>query len=207
MELAAVLWLALLVALAALFLRVVLRMRELVAKTHDLERVQEAVESIDRRLAGVVDPLVRGLDETRRHAGDPALLAARAADAEGVIEELTTETRALVVPAGLPVPIAAMTAELERASRAASLVEHGLLALAQGGMGRELEAQTSIKRGALNLRHARDAFAQLARPVAAFQPADLAPGAGTRGGGAPPAATTATAAGTPPPGGVDGDDV
>ncbi|HEX5148300.1 MAG TPA: hypothetical protein VFW02_04415 [Candidatus Limnocylindrales bacterium] len=201
MELAAVLWLALLLALVALFARVTLRMRALVARTRDLERVQQAVESVDRRLAGVVDPLVRGLDETRRHAGDPASLAAMASEAQVVIDALIAETRALVVPAAVPVPVTAMTAELERASRAASLVQHGLAALENVGIGRDLEGQTSIKRGTLNLRHAKDAFAQLARQVAALQPADLAPGAGSTAG-----ATAAPAVDLPPESG-GGDDV
>lgn len=178
MELATILWLAFLVALALLFLRVVLRMRALVARTKGLERVQLAVESLDVRLAGVVDPLVRGLDETRRHAGDPASLSAAAVEAQAVIEVLTAEARAMAVPAGIPVPVAAMTAELERAARAASLVEHGLAAMTPASLGRDLEAQTSIKRGTLNLRNARDAFALLAGQVAAIRPSDLAPVSG-----------------------------
>jgi hypothetical protein len=200
MELAAILWLALLVALAVLFLRVVVRMRWLVARTRGLERVQQAVESIDVRLGGVVDPLVRGLDETRRHAGDPASLAAAAVEAQAVIEVLTAEVRALAVPSGIFLPVAAMTAELERASRAASLVEHGLGAITLASLGRDLEGQTSIKRGTLNLRNARDAFALLAGQVAAIRPSDLAPAPGSR---TPPA----TAAGTLPPAADDGDDI
>ena len=38
---------------------------------------------------------------------------------------------------------------------------------------RELEAQTSLKRGALNLRHAREASTRLAAEIAALRPADL----------------------------------
>ena len=52
---------------------------------------------------------------------------------------------------------------LERAGRALSTVEHGtnILASVRGG-ARELEAQTSIKRGYLNLIHAREAIARQA---------------------------------------------
>ncbi|HXG40826.1 MAG TPA: hypothetical protein VNJ28_07780, partial [Candidatus Limnocylindrales bacterium] len=55
--------------------------------------------------------------------------------------------------------VAAIVAELERAGRALEMVEHGrsILASARRG-GRELEAQTSIKRGYLNLLHAREAI-------------------------------------------------
>jgi hypothetical protein len=189
MELVAILWLALLLALVVLFVSAFRRMRALVARTRELERFQGAVESIDRRLAGVVDPLVHGLDETRRHAGDPTSLAAKASEAQAVLDALTSETRTLGVPAGLAVPVGPMATELERASRAAALVEHGLAALANAGIGRDLEAQTSIKRGTLNLRNARDAFALLARQVAEIRPADLAPGARSAAAAASPATT------------------
>ena len=67
-----------------------------------------------------------------------------------------------------------LIAELDRAARAADMAEHGLNALSSGTRGRDLEAQTSLKRGALNLRHAREAIAGVARQVAALRPVDLA---------------------------------
>ena len=63
-----------------------------------------------------------------------------------------------------------------RAARAASLIEHGLGTLEGTSRGRDLEAQTSLKRGTLNLRHAHEAFGRIAREVARVRPADLAPG-------------------------------
>ena len=49
--------------------------------------------------------------------------------------------------------------ELERAGRALAMVEHGATILAQvRRRGRELEAQTSLKRGYLNLLHAKEAI-------------------------------------------------
>ena len=54
-----------------------------------------------------------------------------------------------------------LVAELERAGRALGMVEHGASILAAARRGsRELEAQTSIKRGYLNLLHAREAIAR-----------------------------------------------
>ena len=47
----------------------------------------------------------------------------------------------------------------ERAERALAMVDHGAKILAQvRRRGRELEAQTAIKRGYLNLIHAREAI-------------------------------------------------
>ena len=82
-----------------------------------------------------------------------------------------------------------LTTELDRAARAADMAEHGLNALSTGTRGRDLEAQTSLKRGALNLRHAREAIARLAREVEALRPMDIAtpmaPGAAPVAGLAP----------------------
>jgi hypothetical protein len=53
--------------------------------------------------------------------------------------------------------------ELERAQRALEMVEHGTSIMINIRRGpRELEAQTAIKRGYLNLIHAREAFARRA---------------------------------------------
>jgi hypothetical protein len=176
MELSTILWLALLVVLALLFVTTLRRMSALVARTRDLERFQRSVESLDRRFAGAVDPLVKALDDTRRHAGDPDAVRPLLTEAQAVIEVLLGEARALPAPAIARALVGAMVGDLDRAARAASLVEHGLGAMAGASIGRDLEAQTSLKRGALNLRHAREAFGLRAREVAALRPADLAPG-------------------------------
>ena len=188
----ALLWLAVLIALGAMFVKTFRKMSTLTTRTRDLEDFQEAVESIDIRFGGASGPLLRGLDEARRHAGDPAGLPALVTEAQAVIEELTGETTALAAPEGLAPVVAAMTGDLERAGRAVMLVEHGLGMMTNTSIGRDLEAQTSLKRGALNLRHARDAFAERARKVADLRPADMVPGTPARNG------QPATAASYPP---------
>jgi hypothetical protein len=61
--------------------------------------------------------------------------------------------------------------ELERAERALAMVEHGAAILAQvRRRGRELEAQTAIKRGYLNLLHAREAIARQAQLAQELEP-------------------------------------
>ena len=55
----------------------------------------------------------------------------------------------------------ALVADLERAERALAMVDHGATILARiRRRGRELEAQTALKRGYLNLMHAREAVAR-----------------------------------------------
>ncbi len=177
MPLPTLLWLALLVFLALLFTVTLRRMSELIARTRNLERFQQAVESVDLRLAAVVGPLVGNLVEIRRQAGDPAALQAQLTETQATLDVLVNEANALPAPAGLVGIATAMRGDLDRAQRAASLVEHGLATMVNTTIGRDLEAQTSLKRGALNLRHAQGAFALRAREVAALRPADLLPGA------------------------------
>jgi hypothetical protein len=182
----AILWLVLIGVLAGLlmvFLVTTRRMSVLIARTRDLERVQRSVESIDLRLAAVIDPLVARLDEIRRRGGDPQALARDLGPAQAMLGDLADEARALRLPEVLADQASVMIHETERAARAAELVEHGLGAMLAARGHRELEAQTSLKRGALNLRHAREAFGRAAAVVAALRPADVAgrPGYGLRG--------------------------
>ncbi|HEY6569285.1 MAG TPA: hypothetical protein VIZ22_03300 [Candidatus Limnocylindrales bacterium] len=171
---AALLWLGLLVAvLLGLFLVTARRMSKLIARTRDLEAFQRAIADLDASLGTVVDPLVTQLDEIRRRAGDPVSLS-RGLDAiQGHLRELVGRGRELRPPRALADDATAMLAELDRASRATDLLEHGLDALLAHRGHRELEAQTSLKRAALNLRNARGAAASIARRVAAVRPADL----------------------------------
>ena len=171
---AALLWLGLLVAvLLGLFLVTARRMSKLIARTRDLEAFQRAIADLDASLETVIDPLVTQLDEIRRRAGDPVSLS-RGLDAiQGHLRELVGRGRELRPPRALANDATAMLAELDRASRATDLLEHGLDALLAHRGHRELEAQTSLKRAALNLRNARGAAAAIARRVAAVRPADL----------------------------------
>jgi hypothetical protein len=173
MSLSTLLWLGLLVLLGVMFVITLRRMSALVRRARDLERYQAAVDALDRRFAGVSLPLIQNLDEARRHAGDSVALQAQVAGAGTVLAELAIEARSLRPAPALTAASTALVAELERATRAVSLLEHGVNAMAPGTRGRDLEAQTSLKRGALNLRHAQGAFARIAHEVATLRPADL----------------------------------
>jgi hypothetical protein len=182
------LWLALLAIMAVLFVVTLRRMSQLIARTRGLERFQRTVEGFDRRLAGAVEPLVAALDGTRRRTGDPSTLGEQLAAAQEVLEGLRAECRTLPTPAGLTAAAVGLAGDLDRAIRACSMVEHGLGAMATASLGRDLEAQTALKRGALNLRHAREAFSARAREIAAVRPGDLVPGAVRGSSLAPPLA-------------------
>ena len=126
------------------------------------------------------------------------MLREQVGEAQDVLAVLRDELRAAAVPTALAPAAAALAGELDRAARAASLLEHGLGALEGTSRGRDLEAQTSLKRGTLNLRHAHEAFVRIAREVARVRPADLASGGSV-------AAVAAAAVATYPA--VDADDV
>ncbi len=179
-------WLIVLIALAAMFAIVLRRMSVLAARTRDLERFQRTTGSLDTRLAAIIGPTVSRLDEIRRRAGDPQALADQLETTQASLRELAGEARGLRAPAGMAALGTVLADEVERASRAADMVEHGLDSLLAGRSGRELEAQTSLKRGALNLRHAREASARVVAEIASVRPADLIErtGSGSRSGAA-----------------------
>lgn len=175
------LWILLLAALAILFVLVLRRMSRLIARTHELERFQRVAGQLDRRFAEAADPVVSRLDEIRRRGGDPHALAAELPAAYDAVRAAAAEAQSsLRAPVALASHAAALVRELERAVRALELVEHGLDSLVAARGPRELEAQVSLKRGALNLRHARGAFTATARAIAAVGPADLAVAAQAR---------------------------
>ena len=169
----ALIWLIVLVVLAALFLLTLRRLSTLVGRTRTLERYQKQSAQLARRLSATADPFVAQLDEIRRRSGDPRGLAEAIPGAQDALRAIADEGRAMKVPTGIAREGTAFVVELERAVRAAELVGHGLDALVADRGGRDLEAQTSLKRGALNLRHASEAARRVASEIGAIRPADL----------------------------------
>ena len=173
MEQTALLWLVVLIVLVVLFALTVRRLSTLMGRTRDLELYQKQVRHLAARLAATADPVVAQLDEIRRRSGDPRALAEAMPGVQDALRAIAGEGRSARVPAGLGREASAFTVELERAVRAGELVGHGLDALVADRGGRDLEAQTSLKRGALNLRHATEAASRIAGEIEAVRPADL----------------------------------
>ena len=83
------------------------------------------------------------------------------------------EARALHPPVDGTRIQAGLVGELERAARAIGMIEHGCAIQISARAGaRELEAQTAIKRGYLNVLHAREAINRHRIEAAALRPAD-----------------------------------
>jgi hypothetical protein len=120
-------------------------------------RVADLADRAERSLAGVSERI----DAVRRHQAMPAEIEANVSAAMEAVGRYADEARELRPPAAFGQIQAAIVAELDRAARALELVAHGCAILGDARpRGRELEAQTSIKRGYLNILHAREAVAR-----------------------------------------------
>ncbi len=157
-------------AFVALALAVVVfgrRAGRVLGETREAESFRRGVadlsERAERSLAGVSDRI----DALRRHQILPGEIGPNLSAALDAVARYGEEARALRPPPAFAALQAGIVEELERADRALELVVHGCEILGEGRpRGRELEAQTSIKRGYLNILHAREAVARHAAGVA-----------------------------------------
>ncbi|HEY5487224.1 MAG TPA: hypothetical protein VIK06_06210, partial [Candidatus Limnocylindrales bacterium] len=67
-----------------------------------------------------------------------------------------------------PAFAAGLVAELDRTERAIELIEHGAEMLSESSFERHGEGETAIKRGYLNLLHAREAIRACGDEIAAM---------------------------------------
>ena len=175
MELAVLLPIAAFIALAA-GLAVVLRgTGRIVARTREVEQFKAAVEDLIARAEATLDTAGDQIDAVRRRQVDPTAIVATIAGAMDAVQGYADEARALHGPRRAEQIRADLVGELERAERALDMVEHGTSLLSTARRGpRELEAQTSIKRGYLNLIHAREALARHALDAQELETDDAA---------------------------------
>jgi len=174
-ELAILLPLVAFLALAVGFGIVLRRAGRIVARTREVENFRSSVRELAARIDQSLDGATGRIDAVRRQQLAASTIGATIEAATDAIARYIEEARALHGP-----PVAAairddLVAELERADRALAMVDHGATIMAAvTRRGRELEAQTSIKRGYLNLVHAREAIARHAARAVELD-ANLAP--------------------------------
>jgi hypothetical protein len=146
--------------LGALFLIVLRRAGRFLAATRDVERFRRQVGDLGGRIETSLAEVCARIDGLRRGQLDAEALADDLTASVDAVERYTGEAKLLHPPADGVAVRDGIVAELERAGRALEMVEHGrsIQASARSG-GREVEAQTSIKRGYLNVLHAREAIA------------------------------------------------
>lgn len=147
------------VAIAAAVV-IVLRRSGIVADEHrSATTARSSVVGLADRAAAALETIAGRVDQMRRGAIEAGALGDELATAPATLEALVDEGRDLTLPPGIEPARAAIVAELERAVRAIGMIEHGrTIQAAARGRGREIEAQTAIKRGYLNLLHARESI-------------------------------------------------
>lgn len=149
--------------LALLFALVLRRAALLVARMREADSFRAAVTDLATRIDISLGGVVERIDSVRRHQLPSDAIADNLEAATEAVGRYAEEGRALRAPPSARVRRDSIVAELERAGRALEMVVHGAELLStQPGPARELEAQTSIKRGYLNLIHAREAIGRLA---------------------------------------------
>jgi len=149
--------------LALLFALVLRRAGRLLAAMREADAYRGAVADLAARIDISLGGVVERIDAVRRHQLPSDAIDENLAAATEAVQRYTDETEVLRPPPSRAAQRDALVAELERAGRALEMVVHGAgLLTSRPGAIRELEAQTAIKRGYLNLIHAREAIRRLA---------------------------------------------
>jgi hypothetical protein len=159
--------------LLALFGLVLRRAGRFLAETRDVERFRRQVGDLGSRVETSLGEISAQVDAVRRgQLGADALADDLSASLDAVVR-YADEAKALRPPTAAVSIRSEIIGELGRAARALEMIEHGrsIQTSARSG-GRELEAQTSIKRGYLNVLHAREAIARQRQAAAALAVGD-----------------------------------
>ncbi|HEV8696269.1 MAG TPA: hypothetical protein VGQ89_01140 [Candidatus Limnocylindrales bacterium] len=160
-------------ALAIGFAIVLRRAGRIVARTREIEGFRSSVRDLTTRIDQSLEGAAGRIDAVRRGQLGADTIGPTIEAATDAVTRYTEEARALKGPAVAAEVRDALVDDLERAERALGMVNHGAGIVAQvRRRGRELEAQTSIKRGYLNLIHAREA---IVRHAAAAEELELPP--------------------------------
>jgi hypothetical protein len=154
--------LALFAALVAAFVFVLRRTARVVAETREDETFRRDAAALTDRASAALSGGGEQIDRVRRRQDSPAALDEVL---PGLLETLAgfqVEAEALAPPSNLATLRGRIAEEIDRAARAVETVQHGCALLA-GSSGRALvmEGETSVKRGYLNLLHAREALVAL----------------------------------------------
>lgn len=147
---------------------VAVRIGAVLSRTREAEGFRGDVGDLARRVETSLGDVSALIDRVRRRDAEPDSITASLAAARDAVDRYADEARALDAPTVAMVHRDALVHELERAGRALELVTHGC---ALYGAGRRIElgteADTAVKRGYLNLIHARETIAEQAKAAIA----------------------------------------
>ena len=163
------------VALATAFAIILRRAGRLLAATRDVERFRHQVGDLGGRIETSLGEISGRVDSLRRGHLDADAIGDDLAASLDAVGRYADEARALQPPPDASAIQSGLIGELGRAARAITMIEHGCAIQISARAGsRELEAQTAIKRGYLNILHAREAIHRHRLDAAALKPADPA---------------------------------
>ena len=147
------------------------------ARTRELQQFKAAVKDLSFRADTLLSAAAGQIDAVRHQQAGPEAISQTVSDATETLERYGDEARSWSGPRRAQAIRDDLVGELERAIRALSMVEHGADMLNSARRGaRDLEAQTSIKRGYLNLIHAREAIGRHAGRAEDLAVEDARPG-------------------------------
>ena len=142
-------------------------------RTRVAESFRGDIADLARRIERSLGDVSILIDALRRRAAEPEDVRPSLEAARDAVERYAEEARNLGGPRSTAARRQGMVAELERAGRALELVDHGCaVAMASRRLDHAPEAETSVKRGYLNLIHARESIAEHA--AAAMVEAEVA---------------------------------
>lgn len=155
--------LALFVLLAIAFAYVLRRAARVVAVTREDESFRRDGAALADRAVAAISSGAQRIDRVRRRNDAASTLDDVLPQLLEILGALREEADALVPPPTLVAMCVRLAEEIDRAARSVETVGHGCVVLGVGaGRPRELEGETSVKRGYLNLLHAREALTSLA---------------------------------------------
>jgi hypothetical protein len=173
MELMIILPLAAFVILATLFFLFLRRAGRLVAVTRDVERFRRQIGDLAARIETSLGQLCARVDAVRRGQLSATSVVDDLTASMDAVAKYADEARELKPPTDAIRIRDEIVAELDRAKRALEMIEHGVsIQVSARGGARELESQTAVKRGYLNVLHSREAIARHAVEAAAVEPVD-----------------------------------
>jgi hypothetical protein len=158
--------------LALAFLLVLRRTAGVVAQTREMEAFLQTAGDLAARIAASLAGAGERIDAVRRWQVAPDTVRETLDEARDAMERYRAETEALVPPTGYGPLQVRLAEELDRAARALEMVDHGCATLSAISVGRarDAEGQTAIKRGYLNVVHAREAVVEIGTTLRSSRP-------------------------------------
>jgi hypothetical protein len=174
------------VVLAVVLLILLRRISLVLAESRESAAFRRSVEDLAARVDATLADIIGRVDALRRQQIEADEIAEPLDRALESLLAYSEEARGLGGPPAITSAKAAFAAEIDRADRALQMVEHGAAIMGSVSSSQRFgEAQTAIKRGALNALHAREAIARHATEIATARSPDEVrwysrrPGAGT----------------------------